>query len=399
MAKNIIFCADGTWNGPGNADIDTKDATTNVFKLFLNLGGTDAASTTLLEKEQERVLQDAAGETAQIAKYLHGVGDSDNFLVRLLGGSLGAGLITRIVRGYTFVSRNYRPGDRIILIGFSRGAYTARALAGLIAAKGVLDASKLDASKTDEENKKAAYRLGTAVWYDYRRAALKTRRGLLGRLQELVTDLPGFVSRPPKADLLCPAEIEAIGVWDTVGALGIPTYNVTLDRMDLFQFADTKLSGVVKNGYHAVAIDELRKDFTPTAWDTDPRVRQVLFPGAHSDVGGGYPREKNESGLSDGALAWMMARLRDHGVRFNKTLTVEPKPDHLAPSHQPWKSKVFLTGPREFPMDLLLSDSAVKRLKAGEAPDEPGGPLRPYSPVSLKAYWVDGKLAPGVAVG
>ena len=194
------------------------------------------------------------------------------------------------------------------------------------------------------------------------------------------------------------APIEAIGVWDTVGALGIPTYNITLDRMDLFEFADTKLSGIVKNGYHAVAIDELREAFTPTLWDPDPRVRQVLFPGAHSDVGGGYPREKNENGLSDAALAWMMARLRDHGAQFRKTLIVEPKPDHVAPSHQPWKSKVFLTKPRKFPTGLLLAESTVKRLKAGKAPDEPGGVPRPYAPVSLKAYWVDGKLAPGVAI-
>lgn len=393
MAKNIIFCADGTWNGPGNADIDTKSATTNVFKLFVNLDGTDSASTTLLEKEQERVLPDVAGATAQIAKYLHGVGDSDNFLVRLLGGSLGAGLITRIVRGYTFVSRNYRPGDRIVLTGFSRGAYTARALAGLIGAKGVLDASK-----TDLEDKEAAYRLGAAVWYEYRRAALKSRRGLLGRLQELVIDLPGFLRLPPKRDLLSPAEIEAIAVWDTVGALGIPTYNVTLDRMDLFQFADTKLSAIVKHGYHAVAIDELREDFSPTLWDTDPRVRQVLFPGAHSNVGGGYPRANNESGLSDGALAWVMARLDDHGVQFSKTLTVKPQPDHVAPSHQPWKGKIFLTEPRELPAGLILADAAVKRLTAGKAPDEPGGPPRPYAPVNLKSYWVAGKLAPGVTV-
>ena len=80
----------------------------------------------------------------QAAKYLHGVGDSDNFLVKALGGALGAGLITRIVRGYTYISRTYAAGDRIFIVGFSRGAYTARALAGLIAAKGLLDATKLD---------------------------------------------------------------------------------------------------------------------------------------------------------------------------------------------------------------------------------------------------------------
>ncbi len=147
MSKNIIFCADGTWNGPGEPDSDDKTADwTNVFKLFLNLAGVDTPRTALLEKEQERALLAADDALQQIAKYLHGVGDSDNFLVKILGGTLGAGLITRIVRGYTFTSRNYVPGDKIFLIGFSRGAYTARSLAGLIANRGLLDASKLDLS-------------------------------------------------------------------------------------------------------------------------------------------------------------------------------------------------------------------------------------------------------------
>ena len=102
----------------------------------------------------------------QASKYLHGVGDSDNFLVKALGGTLGAGLVTRIVRGYTFISRNYAQGDKIFIVGFSRGAYTARALAGVIAAKGLLDATRVDLTE-----KETAYRLGAAVWYAYRHSA------------------------------------------------------------------------------------------------------------------------------------------------------------------------------------------------------------------------------------
>jgi predicted DNA-binding WGR domain protein len=78
MSKNIVFCADGTWNGPGEPDSDDKTAAaTNVFKLFLNLDGRDTPDTYLLEKEQERVLTAADGTTPQVAKYLDGVGDSD----------------------------------------------------------------------------------------------------------------------------------------------------------------------------------------------------------------------------------------------------------------------------------------------------------------------------------
>ncbi|MEJ0018488.1 MAG: DUF2235 domain-containing protein [Acetobacteraceae bacterium] len=145
MAKTIIFCADGTWNGPGSlTGDDTAGPTTNVFKLFVNLEGRSTTETALLANEQESSLVDADGTVVQVAKYIHGVGDSGNFLVKALGGTMGAGLITRIVRGYTFISRNYLPGDSIVIVGFSRGAYTARALGGLIAAQGLLDARHHD---------------------------------------------------------------------------------------------------------------------------------------------------------------------------------------------------------------------------------------------------------------
>lgn len=132
MGKQIVFCADGTWNGSGSDD-EEPGPPTNVLKLFHNLAGIDSLDSLALADEQERFLADGAGATLQAAKYLHGVGDSNNLLVKLLGGTLGAGLIARVIRGYTFVSRHYETGDRIHLIGFSRGAYTARALAGLIA--------------------------------------------------------------------------------------------------------------------------------------------------------------------------------------------------------------------------------------------------------------------------
>ena len=134
MAKKIVFCADGTWNGPaertGASVIDGDDehgelmcsSVTNVVKLFGNLAGRVTTDTLALRNEQEKVLLNPDGSVAQVAKYLHGVGDSSNFLIRLLGGTLGVGIISRIVRGYTFISRHYMPGDEIHIVGFSRGA-------------------------------------------------------------------------------------------------------------------------------------------------------------------------------------------------------------------------------------------------------------------------------------
>ena len=168
MSKAILYCADGTWNGPGDpantADIDASEnpdpalgPVTNVVKLFKNLEGAVTAETQALPNEQEKVLNDGTGAGIQVAKYMHGVGDSSDLVVKAVGGAFGVGVIARVVRGYTYISRQYQPGDSIHIVGFSRGAYTARALAGMICAVGLLNPAKYDV--TDKEK---AYVLGYA---------------------------------------------------------------------------------------------------------------------------------------------------------------------------------------------------------------------------------------------
>ena len=396
MAKIIVFCADGTWNGPGQSENDDSTAkTTNVFKLFFNLDGKDTLDTAMLANEQERVSQDASGAEVQWAKYLHGVGDSNNALVRLLGGTLGAGLIVRIVRGYTFISRHYVPGDTIVIVGFSRGAYTARALAGLICKKGLLDARK-----TDLTDKDTAYRMGSAVWYSYHSAAMQQKTDLFGQLENFVADLPGFLMRPPAEDLLVPADVEVVAVWDTVGSLGIPDFTLRSGRVDAFQFADTKLAAQVKRGFHAVSVDERRSDFTPTLWDADPRIRQVLFPGAHSDVGGGYPGTNAESGLSDCALAWMMTQL-DPVVRFTHPWPHPPMPSAIGPAHEPWLEapwNLLARSARTFPPGLALSKCLIERCRADLVMAAPTALPSPYNPENLFAYLNGKAAAAGVMV-
>lgn len=106
--------------------------------------------------------------------------------------------------------------------------------------------------------------------------------------------------------------IEVIGVWDTVGALGIPMALFSpLDHL-LFRFYDTALHPNVRFGYHALAIDEKRESFTPTLWDAREGIEQVWFAGVHADIGGGY----KETGLSDLTLAWMLRKLQPHGMLF-----------------------------------------------------------------------------------
>jgi uncharacterized protein (DUF2235 family) len=395
MSKNIVFCADGTWSGPGEPDSDDTPHQTNVFKLFQNLDGADTAETAQSEKERERKLTDADGSLLQIAKYLHGVGDSENFLARLLGGSIGSGLIARIVRGYTFLSRNYTTGDRIFIVGFSRGAYTARALAGLVAAQGLLDATKLDLT-----DKTQAYRLSSAVWYQQRRTLLRHNMGLLGELEEMVLDLPGFFTRPPPADQMLEVPIEAVAVWDTVGALGIPEYNAQKMRVDTLRFADLELSPKVGHGLHAVAVDEMREDFTPTLWNADPRITQVLFVGSHCDVGGGYAQTNNESGLSDASLAWMTGRLAQLGVKFRAPPGYVARPDAKAPAHRPWIHppwNLLLCGSRMFPQGLDLFQGVLDRITGGDIAEEMEPPA-PYKPSNLSAYVAGEVAAPDVTV-
>jgi hypothetical protein len=393
MAKNLVFCADGTWNGPGEDEQGLRSGNaTNVFKLFANLEGTDTPDSLRLADEQERQAVDAAGRPAQWAKYLHGVGDSQNPLVKLLGGAFGAGLIARVVRGYTFLSRNFAPGDAIYLVGFSRGAYTARALAGLVAKQGLMDAVKLDLA-----DKEAAYRWGAAVWCRHQRSLHDT---FMGRLESFVADLPGFLSRPPAADQMIDAPLRAVAVWDTVGAMGIPAFASDHERLDLFRFADTRLSPKVACGLHAVSVDEARQDFDPTLWDPEPRIVQALFPGAHADVGGGYPAGP-ESGLSDGALAWMQARLAEQGLRFSATPAWVPTPAAAGTAHRPWAHFPWThlpTGARILPAGLRLHRSVLDRLTAGAVVPEPGMPPEAYLPANLGAYLEGNAAKAGVVM-
>ena len=332
--------------------------------------------------EQERRLANDAGDIEQVGKYLHGVGDSRNPLVRLLGGAFGAGIIARIVRGYTFISRNYTPGDRIFITGFSRGAYTARALAGLIAARGLLDAACLDLN-----DKERAYRMGAAVWNDWRRAA-GAHAHWHDALRLAVLDLPAFLSAPPPAQRIGNIPIEAVAVWDTVGSLGIPDYVGMSEREDAFRFADVRLSDQVKWGFHALALDERRADFAPTYWEPSPRIIQCVFAGAHADVGGGYPIANLESGLSDCAFVWMKEHLADIGVRFAPDHPIPIAPDPYGPAHQPWTEFPFSSraqGPRELPLGLRVAQSVRDRIAGGPVMPAPDQMPRRYRPVNLAA--------------
>ena len=238
-------------------------------------------------------------------QYYHsGVGTSSNILDKITGGTVGKGLSNNIQSAYKWLSDNYMPDDRIFLFGFSRGAYTVRSLAGMIKRAGLL---KPDAGS------------GELSWDDVKKAFDKRYREAL--------------SRNEWADGLLFHEnvkIHFLGVWDTVGALGIPEDYAILSLFNdssEYRFLDTELdTALVCHARHAVAVDEMRESFMPTLWtdssgnvisnigdkDSSVSVKQIWFPGVHCDVGGSYP----ETGLSDGALKWMMDEASAKGLAF-----------------------------------------------------------------------------------
>jgi len=372
MPKRIVFCADGTWNGPeqqtGVTPIDSADdhgelngaKVTNVVKLFANLAGRVTPDTMTMRDEQEKVVVDAAGGVVQIAKYIHGVGDSNSFLKKAMGGMFGMGVIARIVRGYTFISRNYEPGDEIHIAGFSRGAYTARALAGMIASVGLLNRAEYDPADKNE-----AYRLGVAAWCKGKNMSLNGAGKLTDLANHLLNFVSGFFAHKLKPNQLIPnVPIKSVAVWDTVGSMGIPAYAGD-KRYDVFRFVDTKLSDKVQNGFHAMAVDELRLDFPVTAWDSRAGIKQVWFVGAHADVGGGYSAQ--ESRLSDIALEWMLKQLAEVGVRLATPLTYKPEPLIAPAIHQPWSKAPFALlprSPRQVASTDTIHDSVLRRWQA-----------------------------------
>lgn len=304
--KNIVLCSDGTGNAGG------KGYTTNVWQLFrsLDLNG-HLWDPTLCE---------------QLAYHDDGVGTRDNPIHKLWGQATGWGLSQNIQQLYLFLVNNYEPGDRIYIFGFSRGAYTARSLAGVIAMCGVLDRRRYDVEEIRSLSSQAigilrsAFRRGLSQWL--RSEAAQTRHEQ--RVDAAARRFRLAHAVPIDGSDSCRTPIEFVGVWDTVDAYGFPS-DTAADLVHMFlypyKFPDTKLSTLVRNGRQAIAVDDERRTFHPVLWDADPsdaeRIQQVWFAGVHANVGGGYPKQ----GLAMISLDWMMSEaeaVRDGspGLRF-----------------------------------------------------------------------------------
>ena len=336
--KRLLLACDGTWSRADQQD------PTNVVRLT------------------ERVPARGADGVEQVVRYHPGVGTMPG--ERILGGLFGYGLSADVREVYEFVVEHFEPGDELYFVGFSRGAFTARSCVGLIRNAGVLRRENLD--RVDE--------------------AIE-----LYRDRSPSTHPTGAEATAFRAAWSQETRIRFIGVWDTVGALGIPRLGLDwpvlrwLGRLNQrWAFHDTALSSWVDHGAQALAVDERRLPFAPTVWSphgpgAGRRIEQAWLAGSHSDVGGGQP----ERGLADLGLWWLAGQAVEAG------LALDPPPGPREPA---WTSGVLhdsRTGIFRLLPARTRSIGAVDpetEALAGTVLDRRDDPTLHYAPVNVAAY-------------
>lgn len=292
--KRIVICADGTWNRP--EQLNKKQYPTNVLQF----------ARAIAPKDENHI--------KQVVFYDWGIGSYHDSLT---GGGLGKGLEKNVMDGYRFLVHNYEPGDEIYLFGFSRGAYTIRSLCGLINNCSILKSQH-------------------------------------GNLVEQAFDIYKTKSKKPKGQFstywkqqyaIAPeVKINFVGVWDTVGAMGLPFTIFGLIK-DKHLFYDRKIGSNIIKARHALALDEVRNDFEPTIWEHKPNVdmKQVWFAGNHSDIGGSYAPDQDGTSLADIPKQWLMSEAQKSGLAFEDYFSAS-NINTLATPHNEYKGKYKLLG-------------------------------------------------------
>jgi uncharacterized protein (DUF2235 family) len=279
--KRLAIFLDGTWN--------TLNNNTNVWRL----------KSLTAETKDQRVY------------YSQGVGTKRGESAR--GGVSGWGIDDEIIEAYTWLIQNFDDGDEIFIFGFSRGAYTARSLSGLICKCGIL---RLGAPLSIQQ-----------LYARYRIYDAPTIRSLLGK--PLPTD--ASIEEQWLTKFSRPTKVRFVGVWDTVGSLGLPLATAA-GKVRKYRFLDTHLRLDNEYAFHALALDEHRRNFEPTLWTRTDRVgheaateRQIdkveqrWFVGAHANVGGGYASDP----LAQRPLKWLMDKAGDLGLVFRDQVSID----------------------------------------------------------------------------
>lgn len=346
--KAIIVCCDGTGNHPKQTE-GALPAATNVYLLYDALTEDSQFGTRQVTWYDPGVGTGTSREAAKAAwitrllrKFVSvlpdGLTEYVDKVLRLFESATGAWIEENIEEGYREIARNYEVGDRIFIFGFSRGAYTARCIAGVISRCGLLKPENL--------------RFTPEVISIYRR-----RRS--GAVYRLLQDR--FIH--PREDV----KIHVLGLWDTVASLGLPLWGWWFRVGEFWRNKnlDTNPADICEHVYHAMSMDERRSQFFPTV--TTPgqrsfqRIRQYWLRGAHADVGGGYGNRS----LGDIGLEWMLQIAHHHGLRIRRDrdfikfhprngLPICGKADPMGKMHDELKSvpgwNVFGSWPRWAPV-------------------------------------------------
>ena len=320
LPRRLVLCLDGTWN--------KRDSGTNVYHL-----------SNLVLEGKIKPTPPKTDTWIQMVYYEEGVGTA--VLDHATGGAFGIGLSQNVREAYDWLVERYRDGDEVYIFGFSRGAFTARSLVGMIALCGLLHRG----APLSPEQLWARYKKLGGRWpVRATNAREVTKWWRFGRKEEQLRDLKDFSPAPwdrrneeelnkPKTEteeLLCKwsrrIPITCLAVFDTVGSMGVEALAIPWLREKRAQFHNTDRIYVVKNGFHALAIDEYRPNFShipvqrPTFYDfkqNQPErswgvMTQRWFIGAHSNIGGGSVNDT----LAQLPLQWFINECEKLGLRF-----------------------------------------------------------------------------------
>ncbi|KAI0128746.1 hypothetical protein BJ170DRAFT_701492 [Xylariales sp. AK1849] len=386
--KRIVVCCDGTWQNSDNGYVKPSSRKP-VPSLQI------PSNVTRISRAFARACGDG---TFQIIYYQSGVGSRTGIVDKITGGAFGIGIAENIREAYSYICANYVDGDEIVLIGFSRGAFTARSIAGLISNLGLLTREGMEYFYPifkDTQNWRADHYKDQFPELPFPNKPKGTNAADIYR-ERLVEKKYSRVRQQGGIGELI--RVKAIGVWDTVGSLGIPSIEL-LSKLGIsrdtheFSWYDTNLSPQIEHAFHALAIDETRGPFSPAVWERLPEqkttdLRQVWFPGSHANIGGGWA----DQGVANITLAWMMDQLSSVNVEFipgvlerlfeqnveyykslqpkkmNKIISVKTKPRFWAAKHIHIANEPI----RPWALHKISSANSVLYNLAGRVPRSPG---------------------------
>ncbi|OCH96096.1 hypothetical protein OBBRIDRAFT_766161 [Obba rivulosa] len=287
IKKRIVVCCDGTWQD--GIIVEDRWKHTNVLRLARAIDHTD-------DRFHPPI--------PQVVYYQSGIGSSSNIYDQIVNGVTGGSLGDKVREAYAFIAHNYERGDEIFLFGFSRGAYTARMIAALIGEIGVLDRQDMDHF--------------AEIFVAYQKRGKATDPDEILALDKQLApwsqhNSPGKVRADSSATTF---SIRCVGVFDTVGSTGLPEeFAISHPKVRaIYGFNDLQLGEHIEKAFHAMALNETRKDFNCAKFEQTENgrnkgqiLKQCWFAGCHSDIGGGY----KEHDLADMTLAWMAAHISD----------------------------------------------------------------------------------------